>query len=148
VCRGTLPAVNKAPRNIRIAVIDDDESVRFATECLLREAGYATASFATAEEYLQADDRHRFACVVADIQMPGMSGVALANQLGNNEPRIPVVLITARGENDVLARAASSRALCLLRKPFAAERLLECVHIVVGSPIRQQRGPDGHNHAQ
>src|SRR5262249_40433732 len=110
-----------------ISVVDDDEPVRSGTASLLRAAGYATESFGSAEEFLESGDHHRFACVVADIQMPGMSGIELANRLGRGEPPTPVILMTARTEGEVLADAAASSAACLLRKPFTADRLLECL---------------------
>ena len=116
----------------RIGVVDDDPSVRAATASLLRAAGYATASFDTAEAFLASGDPHRFACVVADIQMPGMGGIALAERLGNEHPRVPILLMTAKTEHDVLQRAAASPAAFLLRKPFTAEHLLACVQRVLG----------------
>ena len=115
-----------------ICVVDDDESVRSATASLLRAAGYATASFGSAEAFLAAGDLHRFACLVVDIQMPGMDGIALADWLGRDAPHVPIILVTARTERDVLERAAASRAAFVLRKPFPAQRLLACLQIVLG----------------
>ena len=119
--------MKKPPQNPLISVVDDDDSVRAGTASLLRAAGYLSESFASAEEFLKSGDHHRFACVVADIQMPGMSGVELANRLGGDEPPTPVILMTARTEREILANAAASRASCLLRKPFTADQLLECL---------------------
>jgi len=119
------------PTNLLIAVVDDDESIRCSTTSLLRSEGYVTESFESAEDFLESGDCRRFACVVADIQMPGMSGIELANKLSRSEPPTPVILVTARSERDVLAGAAESRATRLLRKPFAAERLLECLRSAV-----------------
>jgi FixJ family two-component response regulator len=116
----------------RVGVIDDDPSVRAATESLLRAAGYATAAFGSAEDFLASGDVHRFACVVADIQMPGMGGIALAQRLEHEQPRVPILLMTAKTEPDVLERAAASPATVVLRKPFPAQRLLACVQRVLG----------------
>jgi len=118
--------------NLLIGVVDDDESVRCGTSSLLRSAGYLTESFDTAEALLEFPDRARFACVVTDIQMPGMSGIELADTLGRTQPPTPVILMTARTEPEILAEAAASRALCLLRKPFDADRLLQCVQDAIG----------------
>ena len=115
------------PANLLIAVVDDDESIRCSTASLLRSEGYVTESFDSAENFLESADCRRFACVVADIQMPGMSGIELANKLSQSEPPTPVILVTARTERDVLVGATETKATCLLRKPFAAERLLECL---------------------
>jgi FixJ family two-component response regulator len=132
VRRGTLGAMDIVPKKVRICIIEDDESVRAATASLLRAAGYATASFGSAEAFLAAGDLHRFACLVVDIQMPGMDGIALADRLGRDAPHVPVILVTARTDHDVLERAAASRAAFLLRKPFPAERLLACLQVVLG----------------
>jgi FixJ family two-component response regulator len=123
--------MDNVPKKMRICVIDDDASVRSATASLLRAAGYATASFDSAEAFLSRGDLHRFACVVADIQMPGMGGIALADRLAHDEPQLPVILMTAKTEQDVLERAAASRAAFLLRKPFTAERLLAYLQLAV-----------------
>src|SRR5258705_13251325 len=119
--------MNKIARNMLISVVDDDDSVRSGTASLLRAAGYVTESFASAEDFLKSGDHHRFACVVTDIQMPGMSGIELANQLGQGDPPTPVILVTARTEKEILENAAQSRASFLLRKPFTADQLLECL---------------------
>jgi len=119
--------MNNVARNKLISIVDDDDSVRFGTASLLRAAGYATESFGSAEEFLRSGDHTRFACVVADIQMPGMSGIELANRLGQDVPPTPVILVTARTEKEILANAAASGASCLLRKPFTGDQLLECV---------------------
>jgi FixJ family two-component response regulator len=132
VRRGTLRNMYSVPKKLRIGVIDDDESVRTATASLLRAAGYTTAAFDSAVAFLAAGDPHRFACVVADIQMPGMGGIALADQLGHDEPLVPVILMTAKTEQEVHDRVAASRAACLLHKPFSSERLLLCLQIVLG----------------
>ena len=123
--------MNKTVRNKLIAVVDDEDCVRSGTASLLRAADYATECFASAEDLLASGDHHRFACVVADIQMSGMSGIELANRLGRDVPPTPVVIMTARTEKDVLASAGASRASCLLRKPFTADELLECVSSVM-----------------
>lgn len=119
-----------SPATLLICVVDDDDSVRDGTASLLRSAGYATASYASAEAFLASSERTRCACVVADVQMPGMSGIDLAGALGADPP-LPVILMTARTEPEVLAAARASRAAFLLRKPYAAQRLLECVQSVL-----------------
>ncbi|WP_252270878.1 response regulator transcription factor [Pseudomonas subflava] len=109
-----------------ISIIDDDESVRLATASLLRSEGYRTELFASAEDFL-ASDAARFACVVSDIQMAGMSGIDLTGQLLADDADARIILMTARTEEDLHQRAGASGAVCLLNKPFAAEQLLNCV---------------------
>ena len=111
------------PLEPRISIVDDDESVRRATESLLRLLGYATESFASAEAFLAAGDAGRFACVIADIKMPGMSGIDLSRLLGERKPKVPVILITAFMEDSLRARTLGCGAACVLAKPFSAERL-------------------------
>jgi FixJ family two-component response regulator len=119
--------MNKVPKTMMISVVDDDESVRSGVASLLRAAGYVADTFGSAEEFLNSGDPRRFACVVADIHMPGMSGIELANRLGHNEPPTPVILVTGRAEREVLADAVASGAACTLHKPFGADQLLQCV---------------------
>jgi len=122
--------MNRVPDKMLISVVDDDESVRSGVASLLRAAGYGAETFGSAEEFLNSGDHHRFACVVTDIHMPGMSGIELANRLGHDEPPTPVILVTARSEQDVLANASASSAAFVLRKPFAADRLLQCLQSI------------------
>lgn len=119
------------PHNPLICVVDDDESIRAGTASLLRSAGYATESFGSAEEFLESGGQWRCKCVVADVQMPGMSGVELADKLGLDQPHMPVILMTARTEREILAGAAASSAVGLLRKPFTADQLLGLVQSAV-----------------
>ena len=119
--------MNSEYKNMLVGIVDDDESVRAGTASLLRAAGYVTETFASADAFLRSGDPHRFVCVVADIQMPGISGIELANRLGRDARPVPVILVTARTEADVLAQAGASSAAGVLRKPFAADRLLDCV---------------------
>jgi len=110
-----------------ISVIDDDESLRVATSSLLRSMGYATEYFASAEAFFDSGDTARFACVISDIQMPGMNGIDLTQRLLASEARSKVILMTARTEQDLHARARASGALHLLFKPFEAQQLLQWV---------------------
>ncbi len=115
------------PHDPLISIIDDDESLRLATSSLLRSMGYVTELFASAEAFFEAGDVTRFACVVADIQMPGMSGIDLTHKLIAEHGAAKVVLMTARTEADIHTRARASGAVCLLQKPFAAQTLLNCM---------------------
>ena len=114
-----------------ICVVDDDEAVRAAIANLLRAESFRTQAFDSAEALLSSGDHRTASCVIADIQMPGMSGIGLANRLGQMNPPIPVILMTARTEPEVLESAAGSRAAFLLQKPFSSDRLLECVRSVL-----------------
>ena len=119
-------------RNALIAIVDDDQSIRDATDNLLQAAGFATATFADAESFLASERRRAAACVVADMRMPGMSGLEMHRELVASGERIPTVLITAFPEDGLRARARKAGVVCCLAKPFAPDELLECVHKALG----------------
>lgn len=110
-----------------ISIIDDDDSLRAALVGLVRSLGYRASSYANAEDFLAADDASRSAAIVTDIQMPGLSGIELKHRLVADGCTAPVIMITARAEPGLRERAIESGALCVLRKPFAAEALIDCL---------------------
>lgn len=110
-----------------IAVIDDDTSLCHALTGLLRSAGYAADGFATADQFLATAGALRVECIITDIQMPGMSGIDLKHHLVAQGCNVPVIMITGRADALLLARAEQSGALCILRKPFDADRLMACI---------------------
>ena len=114
-------------RHLEIAVIDDDESFRVALVESLSSLGYGSSGYASAEEYVGAMGSCSFNCVVSDIHMPGMSGLDLMKHLAARGMTTPVVLITARSDANLEARAAIAGAACLLRKPFEINELIECI---------------------
>jgi FixJ family two-component response regulator len=114
-------------RHLEIAVIDDDESFRVALVESLSSLGYGSSGYASAEEYVGAMGSCSFNCVVSDIHMPGMSGLDLMKHLSARGATIPVVLITARSDANLEAKAAVAGAVCLLRKPFEINELTMCI---------------------
>ena len=110
-----------------VAIVDDDESIRNATRDLLRAAGFSTATFEDAESFLGSESRASVACVVADIRMPGMTGLELYQALVASGHGIPTVIITAHPEDVTQSRARQAGITCYLSKPFAPDDLLECV---------------------
>jgi FixJ family two-component response regulator len=115
------------PRELLIAVIDDDEPFRTALVESLCSLGYGVRGFASAEEFVAADGEGACDCVITDIHMPGMSGLDLKRQLMARDCRVPVIMITARADPELEARAAAGGAIGLLRKPFEANALLGCL---------------------
>src|ERR1700729_3380235 len=101
-----------------ISVIDDDASVRTATDNLLRSLGYAVRTFVSAEEFLGSARLNDTSCVIADVQMPGMSGVDLQARLLPQGYRVPFIFMTAFPEETIRARALNAGAICFLTKPF------------------------------
>lgn len=110
-----------------LAVIDDDESFREALVGSLGSLGYGAHGFASADEFIAWEAEVSCDCVITDIHMPGMSGFDLARLLTARRRRVPVVMITARSDLSIDARAASSGAICLLRKPFKTDTLIDCL---------------------
>jgi FixJ family two-component response regulator len=115
------------PRDLEIAVIDDDESFRVALVESLSSLGYGSDGYASAEDYIRATGGRSFNCVVTDIHMPGMSGLDLMKRLATGGPTTPVVLITARSDKNLETKAAAAGAACLLRKPFEINDLIKCI---------------------
>jgi FixJ family two-component response regulator len=110
-----------------ISVVDDDASVRAATDNLLRSLGYAVCTFVSAEEFLRSAQLNDTSCVIADVQMPGMSGVDLQAQLLTQGYRVPFIFITAFPEKTIRARALKAGAICFLTKPFDRQTLIRCL---------------------
>jgi FixJ family two-component response regulator len=110
-----------------VAVIDDDESVRESLPDLLREFRYEVETFASAEEFLASGDLGRTKCLILDIAMPGMSGPELQRELQRRRQAIPVVFITAHGDESVRPRLLEQGAVDCLFKPFSEAALLTAV---------------------
>jgi FixJ family two-component response regulator len=110
-----------------IAIVDDDESIRNAAQDLLKAAGFSTATFEDAESFLGSATRASAACLLADMRMPGMTGLELYLKLVALGISIPTIIITAHLEERMQARAREAGITCCLSKPFAPDELLECV---------------------
>jgi len=111
-------------KQLLIAVIDDDESFRTALVELLCSFGYVVHDFASAEEFIAADRVASYDCIMTDIHMPGMSGIDLKRLLAARDHQVPVMMITARTDPGLEARALACGATCLLRKPFETDALI------------------------
>jgi FixJ family two-component response regulator len=110
-----------------IAVIDDDESFRVALVEALSSLGYGARAFASAEEFFAGDRTEPYDCVITDIHMPGMSGFDLKRRLLVHDSGMPVIMTTADPEPALEVRAAAIGAVCLLRKPFEADAMTDCL---------------------
>ena len=110
-----------------VAIVDDDRSVQSALKDLMESAGLSAQCFGSAEEFLKSDQRNQTASLVADIRMPGMSGLELQAQLKAEGSRIPIIFITAHGDAKMKMRAMKAGATEFLSKPVDNEVLLEKV---------------------
>jgi FixJ family two-component response regulator len=114
-------------KNTIISIVDDDKSIREAAKMLIRSLGYTAATFASAEEFLKSDRLRDTACLIADVQMPGMSGIALQSHLTANGHCTPVIFMTSYPEESVRKCALEAGAFGFLSKPFSEEILTACL---------------------
>ena len=110
-----------------VAIVDDDDSVRSALQGLMKAVGLPARAFASAEEFLDSGERNETGCLIADIRMPGMSGLELQAKLNAERCGIPVIFITAHGDSKMRMQAMCEGAVEFLTKPFDDKVLLETV---------------------
>jgi FixJ family two-component response regulator len=113
-------------RNL-ISVIDDDESVRRTTALLIESFGLRAAAFESAEGFLKSGQLHDTACLIVDVQMPGMNGLQLQSHLAAEGCSIPIIFITAYDDRESRGRAMRAGAVAFLSKPFGDEQLLQTI---------------------
>ena len=111
----------------QISVVDDDESVREAIKSLLDSVGFRVEVFNSAEEFLFSARLTDTACLIADVRMPGMSGLELQESLNVNDSSIPTVFISAHDDGEARSRALEAGAVDFLRKPFSEDALLGAI---------------------
>jgi FixJ family two-component response regulator len=110
-----------------VSVVDDDASLRRSVRNLLTSVGFRVQAFASAEEFLASPQRTHTACLVLDLRMAGMNGLELLKHLGTTGSRIPVVILTAHGDDEARQRALQAGAVAFLSKPFRGDALLDAV---------------------
>ena len=111
-----------------VAIVDDDESVRESLPDLLREFGFAPRAFSSAEAFLASDVVRETSCLLLDVAMPGMSGPELQQELRRRRQTIPIVFITAHGDESVRPRLLAEGAVECLFKPFSEAALLDALN--------------------
>ena len=110
-----------------ISIVDDDESVRTAVSSLVRSLGFQACVFGCAEEFLTSPRLSETSCLITDVQMPGMNGLELQNELIVRRLRVPVIFITAFPEERLRKRAAAAGAIGFFSKPVDGHVLIECL---------------------
>ncbi len=110
-----------------ISVVDDDEPIRRTTTFLVESFGFRAAAFESAEDFLRSVRLHETSCLIVDVQMPGMNGLQLQNELAAAGCSIPVIFITAYEDKESRGRAIRAGAVAFLSKPFSDEQLLQSV---------------------
>jgi FixJ family two-component response regulator len=114
-------------KGVMISIVDDDASVREATKELVRSLGYSAAAFASAEDFLQSGQLGETACLISDVQMPGLSGIDLQRRLIADGHSLPIIFITAFPDERARTRALDGGAVGFLTKPYREESLIECL---------------------
>ena len=117
------------PKTQVLSVVEDDASVRKATGRLIKSLGFTVEVFASGEEFLHFGNLHNTACLVLDVQMPGMSGLQLQSHLAGAGYRIPIIFITAYPDETTRALALDAGAVGFLYKPFGEEALLNGIRL-------------------
>jgi FixJ family two-component response regulator len=119
-----------------VSIVDDDESVRAAMESLARSLGLVSFAFESAEDFLRSPQVDESACLITDVQMPGMSGLDLQDRLNAQGSRIPIILVTAFPEQAIRKRAEAGGALALLEKPFDGRTMIELLRRALAAQPR------------
>ena len=116
-----------------ISVVDDDDSVRESLQGLLESIGFGVETFSSAQAFLDSDCLPRTDCLILDVRMPGMPGPDLQRELTRRKWHIPIVFITAHGDEDVRPRVLAAGAMDYLLKPFTEEALLKAIRSALPS---------------
>lgn len=114
-----------------VFVVDDDLSVRRSTERLIRSVGLRVQTFASASEFLAQPHTNGPACLLLDVQMPGLSGMDLQSELGNSGVNVPIIFMTGHGDIPMTVRAMKAGAVEFLTKPVRNQTLLDAVHAAI-----------------
>jgi FixJ family two-component response regulator len=114
-----------------IAIVDDDESAREALTNLMTSLGYQAVPYSSPDEFVKSTERGRTACLITDVNMPGLTGPQLYQQLIKAGERIPTIFVTAYPDEAAHKRALQAGVQCYLAKPFREDELLECVRLAL-----------------
>jgi len=120
-------------------VIDDDESMRRSLRWLIESIGVAVETYQSAEEFLNSFDPQWAGCLLVDVRMPGMGGMALQRELNARGVRIPLVFITAYPEVAVAVEALKQGAFDFIEKPFSGQQMLDCLRRAIDEDRRRRR---------
>jgi FixJ family two-component response regulator len=114
-----------------VMIVDDDESVRRAARRLIKSFGFAVETFASAEDFLTSGRLPQTACLVLDVQMPGLNGLELQSRLISEGHQVPIVFITAFSDDNARDQALRAGAVGYLVKPFEEADLLNGINLAL-----------------
>ena len=129
-----MPANQPASESRLVAIVDDDASVGRSTGRLVRSLGYRAEVFDSAEAFLDSPQATSTACLILDVRMPGMGGLALQRRLSESGPRIPIIFVTALASDEEGQRALRAGAVAFLRKPVDKATLFRLLGAVLEGP--------------
>jgi FixJ family two-component response regulator len=116
-----------------VYVVDDEPEIRDSVAMLLRSVGIGSKTFASGTEFLAAADLEAAGCVIADVRMPGISGLELQENLRAKQVRLPIIIITGHGDVAMAVRAMKAGAADFIEKPFNGQVLLDAVNRALAS---------------
>ncbi len=122
------------PHDPMISIVDDDVGVREATRALVRSLGYQAATFASGEDFLASGRLDETACLITDLQMPGMTGLELQRRLIADGRDLPIIFVTASAEAQARTQAVAAGAAAFLRKPLGDDTLIACLDAALAAP--------------
>jgi FixJ family two-component response regulator len=135
---GERRSENMTTKQFIVMIVDDDESIRRAGRRLIKSYGFAVETFASAEDFLGSGRLHETACLVLDVQMPGLNGLELQSRLVAEGHQVPIIFITAFNDENARAQALQAGALGYLVKPFEEADLLNGINLALQ---RQEEAP-------
>jgi FixJ family two-component response regulator len=130
---GGALGIHAGTLNGHVAVVDDDPSLRRSLSNLLGSVGFHVDTFISAEAFLESAHRERTGCLVLDLRMPGMSGLDLLRHLAATGSRVPVIVLTAQGNDETRQQCLQAGAFAFLEKPFRSATLLDAVRRALGA---------------
>jgi FixJ family two-component response regulator len=121
------------PKRSLVSVVEDDQFFRESMEMLIRSLGYRVEAFASAADFLASPRLAETACLIADVNMPAMTGIELYRHLSDAGRAIPTILVTAYPNDVDQIRALTNGVVCYLRKPVNEQQLIRCLHAALTS---------------
>jgi two-component system response regulator FixJ len=128
-----------------VFVVDDDEAVRRAIAKLFKSVGLRAETFESAEDFLRSFQSEMLGCLVLDIRMPGMGGLALQEELAARKSALPIIFVTGHGDVATAVRAMKAHAFDFIEKPFTDQDLLDKVRNAIDFHIRHQKEAQRRN---
>jgi len=122
-----------------ISVVDDNDSVRESLKGLIRSVGFAVEDFPSAEKFLNSDHLNDTRCLILDVRMPGMGGLELQRRLVKSSRDIPIIFITAHGDEAARSQALKDGAADYLFKPFSEQALLNAINAALGFDLSKKK---------